>query len=442
MSDKLSLQRRIKTLQVESVDHEAMGIARLDGKVVFIDGALPNERVKAIITKEKPAFDLAQIDSVLSPSPTRTKPRCPHFGVCGGCNMQHAHADAQVAFKQRILEDNLERIGKVKSDTILPAIYGPEWGYRYRARLSVRYVEKKGGVLVGFHEKSSSFVADMHECHILPKHIGFLIDPLRELIQQLSIRDRLPQVELAVGEQVSILVFRILETPSAHDEELIKAFADTHQMVIWFQTKGPDSATPFYPLEFPRLTYSLPDFAVTMPFAPTEFTQVNPQVNRSLVSRALSFLDPRAGERIVDLFCGLGNFTLPIARAGASVLGVEGNPALIERAYQNAEFNGLRDSVEFKAMNLFTVTEDSFSELGRMDKLLIDPPRDGAVEVVKSLGRSRPQRVVYVSCNPSTLARDAQIMVHHQGYKLRAAGVVNMFPHTAHVESVAIFELA
>jgi 23S rRNA (uracil1939-C5)-methyltransferase len=246
---------------------------------------------------------------------------------------------------------------------------------------------------------------------------------------------------VAVGERVSILVLRILETPSVADEELIKAFADTHQVVIWFQTKGPDSAKPFYPVDFHGLTYSLPDFGVTMPFAPTEFTQVNPQVNRSLVSRAMTLLSPRAGERIVDLFCGLGNFTLPIARHGAQVLGVEGNPALIERAYQNAEFNGLRESVQFKAMNLFTVTEESFSELGPMDKLLIDPPRDGALEVVKSLGRVRPQRVVYVSCNPSTLARDAQIMVHHQGYKLKAAGVVNMFPHTAHVESVALFEL-
>ncbi|MBU6468324.1 MAG: 23S rRNA (uracil(1939)-C(5))-methyltransferase RlmD [Betaproteobacteria bacterium] len=442
MSDKLSLSRRTKTLQVESVDHEAMGIARLDGKVVFIDGALPNERVKATITKEKNAFDLAQIDTILSASPTRTTPRCPHFGMCGGCNMQHAQADAQVAFKQRILEDNLARIGRVKSECMLPPIYGPEWGYRHRARLSVRYVEKKGGVLVGFHEKSSSFVADMHECHILPRHIGFLIDPLRELISALSIRDRLPQVEVAVGEEVTILVLRILETPSSQDEQLIKAFADTHGLVIWFQTKGPDSAAPFYPLSFPGLTYSLPDFAVTMPFAPTEFTQVNPLVNRALVSRAMNHLDPQPGERIVDLFCGLGNFTLPIARSGAQVLGVEGNPQLIERAYHNAEFNGLRESVEFRAMNLFTVTEESFTALGPMDKLLIDPPRDGAVEVVKSLGQVLPNKVVYVSCNPATLARDAQIMVHQQGYKLRAAGVVNMFPHTAHVESIAIFERA
>ncbi|KRH79710.1 23S rRNA (uracil(1939)-C(5))-methyltransferase RlmD [Ferrovum sp. JA12] len=442
MAEKLSLSRHTKTLLVESVDHEAMGVARLDGKVVFVDGALPNERVKATITKEKTAFNLAQIDTILAASPTRTTPRCPHFGRCGGCNMQHAQADAQVAFKQRILEDNLERIGKVKSETILPPIYGPEWGYRHRARLSVRYVAKKGGVLVGFHEKSSSFVADMHECHILPPHIGCLIDPLRELITQLSIHDRLPQVEVAVGERVTILVLRILALPSHEDEHLIKAFADSHHLVIWFQTKGPDSAQAFYPLDFPGLTYSLPDFGVTMPFSPTEFTQVNPQVNRSLVTRAMTHLDPRPGERIVDLFCGLGNFTLPIARGGARVLGVEGNPQLIERAYHNAEFNGLRSLVEFRTMNLFTVTEESFSELGPMDKLLIDPPRDGAIAVVNSLGKVLPKKVVYVSCNPSTLARDAQVMVHQQGYKLRAAGVVNMFPHTAHVESVAIFERA
>jgi 23S rRNA (uracil1939-C5)-methyltransferase len=428
------------TLAIESLDHEAHGIARHEGKVVFVDGALPGEVVRARVKRRKAQFDQASTMAVLQPGPSRTEPLCDHFGTCGGCNMQHADPGAQVAFKQRILEDNLARIGRVTPDIVLPTLRGPDWGYRQRARLSVRLVAKKGGVLVGFHEKASSFVADMHHCRILPQSVSDMIDPLRALMMELSIRDRMPQIEVAVGESVTVLVLRILEKPTEADEALIRQFADQWKVQIWFQPKGPDTVRPFYPLEAPELNYTLPEFGVVMPFGPTEFTQVNSAINRALVGRAVRLLDPRPGERVADLFCGLGNFTLPIARSGAHVVGVEGSAALVERARQNAARNGLSANTEFRVANLFEVTEESLAALGPLDKLLIDPPRDGAVEVVKSLGSVLPDRIVYVSCSPATLARDAQILVHQQGYRLKAAGVANMFPHTAHVESLALFE--
>ncbi len=428
------------TTRIESLDHEGRGVAHVEGKVIFIEGALPGEEVVYSSYKKKPSYEQAQVVSILRPSPQRTEPRCTHFGVCGGCSMQHLEARAQVAAKQRVLEDNLAHIGKVQAEEILPAIHGPTWGYRHRARLSVRYVQKKGRVLVGFHERRSSFVADMHSCAILPPRISALIEPLRELVDRLSIRERLPQIEIAVGEEVDVLVLRILEPLTGNDEALLRAFADRHGIQFFLQPKGPETAHPFHPLDAPELSYTLPEFDVVMPFHPTEFTQVNPQINRVLVRRALRLLDPRPGERIADLFCGLGNFTLPIARRGATVLGVEGSPTLVRRAQANAARNGLSGRTAFQAANLFEATEESLGRLGHFDKMLIDPPRDGAVEVVKALGRGGPQRIVYVSCSPATLARDAAVLVHAQGYRLRAAGVVNMFPHTAHVESIALFE--
>ncbi|MDE1981451.1 MAG: 23S rRNA (uracil(1939)-C(5))-methyltransferase RlmD, partial [Betaproteobacteria bacterium] len=427
-------------LRIESLDHEAQGIARHEGKVVFVAGALPGETVRARVTRRKAQFDQAVAERVLRPGPSRVTPRCPHFGVCGGCNMQHADAAAQIAFKQRILEDNLERIGRVRPEVLLPTLQGPAWGYRQRARLSARWVAKKGGVLVGFHERHSSFVADMTRCEILPPAVSALLVPLRELVMALSIRDRLPQVEVALGDAVTVLVLRVLNPLTAEDETALRAFAERWQVQVWLQPKGPDSVFPFHPREAPELAYRLPEFGVVMPFGPTEFTQVNAAMNRSLVGRAVRLLDPQPGERVLDLFCGLGNFTLPLARSGAFVTGVEGSAALVARAGENAARNGLSDNTRFLAANLFEVTEEQLASWGPVDKLLIDPPRDGAVEVVKSLGGLLPRRIVYVSCSPATLARDAQILVHQQGYKLRAAGVVNMFPHTAHVESLALFE--
>jgi 23S rRNA (uracil1939-C5)-methyltransferase len=353
--------------------------------------------------------------------------------------MQHLDARAQVAVKQRILEDALWHIGKVKAETILPPIYGQAWGYRERARISVRHVIKKGKTLVGFHEKRSSYVADMQSCEILTPKIAALIPLLAELISGLSIRDKLPQIEVAVGDHVDALVLRVMEPPNSTDETALRAFADKHEIQFWLQSGGLETIVPFHPLDAPALTYSLPEFGITMPFAPSEFTQVNSALNRVMISRAMRLLDPQPGERIADFFCGLGNFTLPIARSGAQVLGIEGSAALVERAGQNAAFNGLADNAKFAVMNLFEMTESAFANLGSFDKLLIDPPRDGAMELVKSLGgENTPRRIVYVSCSPATLARDAAELVQ-RGYVLKSAGVMNMFPHTSHVESIAVF---
>lgn len=428
------------TGRIESLDHEARGVTRLAGKTIFVDGALPGETVEYASYRRKPNYELAHLVRVISPSPARVTPRCPHFGICGGCAMQHFDPAAQVAAKQRILEDSLWHIGRVRPEEILAPIQGAPWGYRHRARLGVRKVPRQGGMLVGFHERRSSYIADIRSCDVLPQHLSDLLLPMRELFGALSIAERLPQVEVAVGEHCTALVLRILEPLTAADEELLRGFADRHQVAIYLQPKGPDSAYRFYPLPGPKLTYTLPEFGLELEFRPTDFTQVNHAVNRVLVRRAMGFLDPRPGERIADLFCGLGNFTLPIARLGAKVIGVEGSAALVRRGRESASANGLAEQVEFGVANLFECTAESLAALGRFDKMLIDPPREGAVEVVKAIGDDGPQRIVYVSCNPATLARDAAVLVSVKGYRFRAAGVVNMFPHTGHVESLAVFE--
>ncbi|MCG6932564.1 MAG: 23S rRNA (uracil(1939)-C(5))-methyltransferase RlmD [Gallionella sp.] len=435
----MSTENRVK---IESLDQEGRGIARSEGKVIFIEGALTGELVSYSSYRKKPSFELAQVTQIHNSSAMRVKPKCAHFGVCGGCSMQHLDARAQVAVKQRILEDSLWHIGKVRAETILRPIYGQAWGYRERARLSVRHVIKKGKTLVGFHEKRSSFVADMQHCEILVPKIAALIPQLSELVHGLSIRDRVPQIEVAVGEHVDVLVLRVMDAPSVEDEAALRAFADLHGIQFWLQTKGYDTIAPFHPMEAPPLSYSLPEFGITMPFAPSEFTQVNSALNRVMISRAMRLLDPQPGERIADLFCGLGNFTLPIARSGAQVLGIEGSETLVARARHNADLNGLAGNAKFAAMNLFAMTEAGFDGLGEFDKLLIDPPRDGALELVRSIvvgkGERAPQRIVYVSCNPATLARDAAELIQ-RGYVLKSAGVMNMFPHTSHVESIALF---
>lgn len=427
---------------IESLDHEARGVTRLAGKTVFVEGALPGETVEYASYRRKPSYEVARALRILKASPDRVSPRCPHFGVCGGCSMQHLDPLAQVAAKQRLLEDNLRHLGRLAAEQLYAPIYGQPWAYRYRARLSVRFVAKKGGVLVGFHERKSSYVADMRQCEILPCHLSAMLLPLRELVGRMTIRDRLPQIEVAVGERMTALVLRILDSLTTADEVLLREFADRHGVVFYLQPAGPATAYRYYPLDGPSLSYLLPDFAVEHFFSPTEFTQVNHPVNRVLVRRALSLLDPRPGERIADMFCGLGNFTLPIARSGASVVGVEGSPELVRRAVENAAANGLQDRVEYRVANLFAATDDTLSDLGHFDKMLIDPPREGALELVKSLGSESPLRIVYISCSPATLARDAAILVSQKGYRLRGAGVVNMFPNTSHVESIALFERA
>ncbi len=428
---------------IESLDHEGRGVAHVEGKAIFIDGALPGERVEYESYRVKPRYEQADAVRVLKASAQRVTPRCAYFGTCGGCSMQHLDAVAQAAAKQRVLEDALRHIGGVQPQIVYSAIHGPAWRYRDRARLSVRLVPSKGGVRVGFHERRSSYIIDMRSCDILPAHVSALLPRLRELIAGLSIADRVPQVEVAVTEATTVLVFRHLLPLSARDADALAAFADAEGVQVWTQPGGPDTAAPLRPADGSGLSYTLPEFGVGLDFRPTDFTQVNIHINRLLIRRAMQLLDPRPGERIADLFCGLGNFSLPIARRGATVVGIEGSEALVARARDNARRNGLDGHSEFHAANLFEATEDSLAALGRLDKLLIDPPREGAVAVVKALGaQPLPARIVYVSCNPATLARDAAVLVHEKGYLLRGAGIANMFPQTSHVESVALFELA
>jgi 23S rRNA (uracil1939-C5)-methyltransferase len=425
---------------IESLDHEGIGVAHVDGKVTFIDGGVTGERVAFTRRRSRGNFDLGTVTQVLRESSQRVEPRCRYFGTCGGCAMQHVEPSAQVAAKQRVLEDNLARLGKVAVGQMLPPVMGPAWGYRNRARLSVHYVEKKGGVLVGFHERRSSFVADTLSCEVLPPHVSKMIPALREMFTSMKLRDRMPQIELAVGEEVTVLVLRHLDPLIEEDAAKLRAFADAHAIQWWLQPKGPETAHPFHPLDAPALDYRLPEFALTLAYRPTEFTQVNAGVNRVLVRRAVDLLDPQEDERVGDLFCGLGNFTLALATRSAHVVGIEGAPSLVARATENAKANGLEGRARFIAHDLYADAKGALERLGPVDKLLIDPPRDGALDICKELPEDGPSRIVYVSCSPGTLARDAGVLVNVKGYRLAKAGVVNMFPHTGHVESIALFE--
>jgi 23S rRNA (uracil1939-C5)-methyltransferase len=425
---------------IDSLDLEGRGVARIDGKVVFVDGALPGERVEIETWRGKPTFDLANAIRIERPSALRVAPRCRHFERCGGCSLQHLDPRAQIAIKQRVLEDNLARIGRVTPEAMLAPIHGPAWGYRDRARLSVKYVAQKGGVLVGFHERRTHFVVDMDSCEVLPSRLSQLIQPLRELISSLRCARRLPQIEVAVGEERDVLALRILDPLAEEDAVRLHTFAALHAVDIHLQPGGPATVRPLQPEASSELSYTLPEFDLRLFFKATDFTQVNLSVNRVLVRRAVSLLDPAPGEQVGDLFCGLGNFALALARRGASVTGVEGSRDLVARAQDNAQRNGLALGTRFLVANLFADAQRLLDDLPRLDKLLIDPPRDGAHAVVQALGTQRPVRIVYVSCSPATLARDAGVLCNEKGYVLRAAGVVNMFPHTSHVESIALFE--
>ncbi len=450
-------------LLVDGLDIEAQGVARRpDGKVVFIDGALPGELVSANINRKKNNWEQGTLTAIHRDSSQRVRPRCPHFGLhegaCGGCKMQHLHAGAQVAVKQRVLEDNLWHLGKVKAEMMLRPIEGPDWGYRWRARFSVRHVRKKEAVLVGFHERKSRYVADMRECHVVPPHVSDLLLPLRALIGSMDAIETCPQIELACGDEVTALVLRHLEPLSDADVSKLRAFAAEHPGVQWWlQPKGPDTVK-LLDESGPELAYALPEFGITMPFKPTDFTQVNPHINRVLVSRALRLLDVQRDDRVIDWFCGLGNFTLPLATRAREVLGIEGSEPLVARSRENYRRNQADRAgrplapASFAARNLFEITPQQLVQDGQAQRWLVDPPREGAFALVKALADlyaqpelrgawSAPQRIVYVSCNPATLARDAGLLVHQAGYRCTAAGVVNMFPHTAHVESIAVFEL-
>ena len=483
MTDTISTEKPLPDgwLKVKSLDLEAQGVAhKPDGKVVFIDGALPFEVVSAQIHRSKNSFEKGTLTEIHRESSQRVRPDCPHFGLhegaCGGCKMQHLHIGAQVAVKQRVLEDNLWHIGKVKPDNILRAIEGPAWGYRYRARLSVKHVRKKGAVLVGFHERKSRYVADMKECRVLAPHVSAMLMPLRELIASMEAVEACPQIELAVGDMegkggvgdVTAMVLRHLTPLSDADLNRLRQFAVAHPGVQWWlQPKGLDTVHRLDEVpghETAQLAYSLPDFGITMPFRPTDFTQVNPHINRVLVSRALGLLKVTRQERVIDWFCGLGNFTLPLATQAREVLGVEGAEALVERSRENLKLNQAvapekraLAATKFVSRNLFEMTPEVLVADGSSDKWLVDPPREGAYALVQALTGVRqrvdegvasaaerqwtpPRRIVYVSCNPATLARDAGVLVLQGGYRCSAAGVVNMFPHTAHVESIAVFD--
>ena len=450
---------RDEWLKVESIDLDAQGVARnAEGKVVFIEGALPGEEAQVQVGRSKNAWEQGVMTAMRHESSQRVRPGCPHFGLhagaCGGCKMQHLDAAAQVAVKQRVLEDNLQHLGKLRPEQMLRPIQGPTWGYRYRARLSIRHVVKKGTVLIGFHERKSRYLADMQVCPVLPPKISAMLMPLRALIGRMAQRDRLPQIELAIGQQqdgmVIALVLRHLEPLTEGDQALLREFAAEHGVQWWLQPKGPDTVR-LLDEGGPALAYDLPEFGITMPFKPTDFTQVNHHINGVLVGRALRLLAPTAEQRVIDWFCGLGNFTLPIATRARAVLGIEGSESLVQRSRDNAARNGLADKASFVARNLFELTPDDLVAYGNADKWLVDPPREGAFALAKALadlhaapqvGWAPPRRIVYVSCNPATLARDAGLLVHEAGYRCSAAGAVNMFPHTAHVESMAVFDLA
>ena len=465
-------------LTVESLDIEAQGIAhRADGKVVFIEGALPYEVVTANVYRKKPSFEKAMVMAIHRESSQRVTPGCPYFGMhtgaCGGCKMQHLHVGAQVAVKQRVLEDNLQHIGKLKADNMMRAIEGPAWGYRYRARLSVRYVRKKGEVLVGFHERKSSFVTDMSHCPVLPPHVSNMLLPLRALIASLDAKETVPQIELACGDSITALVLRHMDELGEGDKTKLRAFAAVHPGLQWWLQSGGLETVALLDEGVPQLSYALPEFGVVMPFKPTDFTQVNPHINQVLVSRALRLLDVQPHERVIDWFCGLGNFTLPLATRAREVLGIEGSEALVARSRENYLLNQAtsqqiraRAATTFIARNLFEMTPAMLAKDGMADKWLVDPPREGAFELFKSLAALHqqivtgvpcddgihqqslvlgnwvlPKRIVYVSCNPATLARDAGVLVQSGAYRCSSAGVVNMFPHTAHVESIAVFDI-
>ncbi len=446
-------------LRIESLDLDGQGVAhRADGKVVFAEGALPGEIVQVQVHRRKNQWEQGTAVAWKRESPMRVTPRCPHFGVCGGCKLQHLDAAAQVAIKQRVVEDQLWHLGKVKPEQVLRPIAGPTWGYRYRARLSVRHVLKKGKVLVGFHERKSSYVADMQRCEVLPPAVSALIVPLQQLVASMDECDRLPQIEVAVGGDQIVLALRHLAPLEPADRERLRAFAAENRVTWWLQSGGPATVVPL-DADHHGLQYRLSTWGLEMPFKPTDFTQVNQPVNEVLVDKALQWLDAQPGDQVIDWFCGLGNFTLPIATQCRSVLGIEGSETLVERARDNARLNRLDGRASFASMNLFDIDSAGLLKLPAAPKWLIDPPREGAFALVQALVNGlapaeegaqpvpstesvAPSRIVYVSCNPATLARDAGLLVHRGGYVCRAAGVVNMFPHTAHVESMAVFERA
>jgi len=438
-------RRRRKTLpleplelRIEDLSHDGRGVAAHEDKRVFVRGALPGERVRARLTGSKRRYDEGECVEILESSPDRTTPCCPNFGVCGGCSLQHLDPARQIEAKQNTLLQNLQRIGKVSPGSVWEPLRGPLWGYRRKARLSVRYVAAKERVLVGFRELYGRFVADMQECHVLDPRVAGQLERLAIVIHGLAARQSIPQIEVACGDDVCALVFRHLEPLAEQDLHKLRQFARDSGLAVMLQGGGPDSIKALEP-ETVELSFRLPEFGLELAFGPSDFVQVNAGMNRLMVNRALELLSPAAGERVLDLFCGLGNFTLPIATLAGHVVGVEGEAALVRRAAENANRNGLQHA-HFHAADLAADPGSAPWLRGGYHSVLIDPPRSGAEFILPHVAASGARRVVYVSCHPASLARDAGILVHQFGFRLQGAGVMDMFPHTGHVESIALFE--
>ncbi len=428
-------------LEIDDLSHDARGVGRIEDKVAFISGALPGERVAGAHLHHGKSFDHGVATEILRASTERMVPKCAHFGGCAGCSLQHFSQAGQLAFKQNMLLQDLKKIGRAEPERILAPLFDAEFGYRRKARLSVKDVAKKGKVLVGFREPDGRFVADLSRCETLHAKIGDRIADLARLVESLSVRRQIAQIEVAIAEESAALVFRNLAPLVPSDVEKLLSFGATHDFQMWLQPKGNDS---IYPLNDASagLHYTLPEFAVRVNYRPLDFTQVNFALNRKMVHQAVALLAPSPGERILDLFCGLGNFTLPLARSGAQMIGVEGDAGLVARARENAEAHGLLTQVDYAVADLFVDQSQAGWARARYDKVLLDPPRAGAEAILKSLPGKDVQRIVYVSCNPATLARDTETLVHTHGFKLKAAGIMDMFTHTSHVESMALFERA
>ena len=421
---------------IDSLAHDGRGVARIEGKAVFIHGALPGEDVRFRYVKRSRRYDEGVAVAIEQAAPERVEPRCPHAGLCGGCSLQHMDPAAQIRAKQQVLLDNLQRIGGVQPASVAPPLTGPHWGYRRKARLGVKDVRKKGKVLVGFREKGTPYVADLSRCEVLHPAVGERIEALSRLVERLGIRSAVPQIEVAFGDDAGALVFRVLEEPTAEDRARLRAFGEATGLHIHLQPGGPDTVTLLWP-ERSVLEYALPAEGLRLQFLPTDFTQINADINRAMIAQALDWLALEGSERVLDLFCGLGNFTLPLARHAREVVGVEGEAGLVERARDNARRNGL-GNVEFHVANLMESVEGAPWLQGDYDRILLDPPRSGAEAMMPRLAGLDVPRIVYVSCHPGSLARDAGLLAT-QGYRLERAGVMDMFPHTAHVESMALF---
>ncbi len=432
-------RREPETARIDSVTHDGRGIAAIDGKKVFVAGALAGEEVRFLRRKSRRNFDEAELIEVLQASPKRVVARCAVFGQCGGCAMQHVSADEQRAIKQQTLSDSLARIGKVEPQQWLEPLIGPDWRYRRRARLAVKDVAAKGRVLVGFRERHAPYVTDMHRCEVLAPPLDGLLDALSELLAGLSIRARIPQIEVAIAENAVALVFRVLDAPTSADRDALREFGKEHDLRVYLQPGGLASIALLHPdgAQEP-LYYSLPEYDVRIAFEPADFVQVNAELNRLMVAMAVEHLDPKSDDRVLDLYCGIGNFSLPLARKSAEVVGIEGEATLVARAAANATLNGLTN-VAFRCADLAAIDGSEAWLREDWDRLLIDPARSGAAEVIANMHVLQPQRIVYVSCHPATLARDANTLVNEQGFRLDAAGIIDMFPHTAHVESIAVF---